>query len=320
MLDRKIVEVGVRDFEAENSRNGKTVWAGRLAPRNSELAQSDILPHAENHPLLLAPLAFTVSLTAQTLLVANLGDRTISVVDVATRRQVGVIRGIDEKVPGPWFHEIAISPDGRTAYVPTYAPPGAGPDSGKTLVIDIPNRKIKATVDFGPGLRPHFIVYDPHSDLLYLTPERAGSVTIVDPQTLKVVGNLPTGGTESAMLAISHDGKRGYAANLKLGTVSVLDMASRKNLAVIPVAAESERIFVSNDDKWVFATDVIKPRVAVIDAATYKVSSWIDLPSRGLGTASTTDDRLLLVAMPWMAQADSNHRRLSLAAGGAGRS
>ena len=57
--------------------------------------------------------------------------------------------------------------------------------------------------------------------------------------------------------ALSHDGKRGYTANVGPGTVSVLDMAGRKTLAVIPVSGEVQRISISADDKLVFTS--IKP-------------------------------------------------------------
>ena len=44
------------------------------------------------------------------------------------------------------------------------------------------------------------------------------------------------------MLAISRDGKHGYAANVGPGTVSVLDLVGRKFVATIPIAASAQRI------------------------------------------------------------------------------
>ena len=248
------------------------------------------------------PLLFLIALTApslgQTLLVANQSDRTISLVDPSTAKQVAMI---EENVAGQWGHELAASPDGHTAYVPIYGNSGVGKpgiDGSKMLVIDIPSRKITNTVDFGRGVRPHCVVYDTNSRLLYITTELAQSITIVDPHTLKVVGSIPTGQPESHMLAISHDGKRGYTSNVGPGTVSVLDMTARKKLAVIAVAPHTQRISISNDDKLVFTADTTKPQVAVIDTASNKVSSWISLPALGYGTASTRDGRWLLVALP----------------------
>jgi len=38
------------------------------------------------------------------------------------------------------------------------------------------------------------------------------------------------------MLVISHDGKRGYTSNVGVGTISVLDLEARRNIAVIHVS------------------------------------------------------------------------------------
>ena len=87
------------------------------------------------------------------------------------------------------------------------------------------------------------------------------------------------------MLVISHDGKRGYTANVKPGTVSVLDMKARKTITVIPISASTQRISISKDDRMVFTSDQTKPQLAVIDTATNAVKTWVPLASPGYGTA-----------------------------------
>jgi len=63
------------------------------------------------------------------------------------------------------------------------------------------------------------------------------------------------------MLAISHDGRHGYTANVGPGTVSVLDMDARKTIKVIPISSNTQRISISKDDRWVFTADQTKPRL-----------------------------------------------------------
>jgi DNA-binding beta-propeller fold protein YncE len=235
---------------------------------------------------------------AQTLLVVNQGDRNLSFVDPKSATQIAVV---DEGLVGVWGHEIATSGDGRTAYMPIYGSTGVGIpgiDGHELLVIDIKSRRILADVDFGHGVRPHLPVFDPATGLLYVTTELDNSVTIVDPQTWKILGAVPTGQEQSHMLVLSHDGRRGYTANVGPGTVSVLDLESRRTLAVIPVAKTVQRISISNDDKLVFTSDQSKPQLAVIDTASRRVSSWVPLPGTGYGTAATLDGRWLLVAIP----------------------
>jgi DNA-binding beta-propeller fold protein YncE len=229
------------------------------------------------------------------LLVANQKDQSLSIVDPATNRQSVAIP--ENAYTG---HEVAASPDGKTAFVPIYGDSGVGkPGSdGRTMdVIDLANHKIVGTVDFGHGVRPHKPVYDRASGMLYVTAELDQAVAVIDPHSLKIVGSVPTGQAESHMLVLSRDGRFGYTANVGPGTVSVLDMKARKTVTVIPVAKVVQRISISNDDKLIFTADYTKPQLAVIDTATNKIKTWIALPSIGYGTASTVDGRWLLVAM-----------------------
>jgi DNA-binding beta-propeller fold protein YncE len=229
------------------------------------------------------------------LLVANQADHDLSLIDAATGKQVATVL-----VGGVTGHEVAASPDGKTAYVPIYGDSGVGkPGTNGTqiAVIDLATRKIVHTIDFDHGVRPHCAIYDRNSGMLYVTTELDKSVTIIDPKTLKIVGSVPTGQEQSHMLTLSRDGSRGYTANVGPGTVSVLDMKARKTLAIIPISKDTQRISISRDDSMVFTADQTKPQVAVIDTATNKIKTWIPLPAVGYGTTPTVDGRWLLVAM-----------------------
>ena len=206
------------------------------------------------------------------LLVANKGNQTLGIIDPAAGRQIATVA--EDGVTG---HEVAASPDGKRAFVPIYGNAGvgkAGTDGRLLRVIDLTTRQVVGTLDFGNGVRPHCAVFGPRNGLLYVTTELDNSVTVIDPQALKVVGTIPTGQTESHMLAITRDGRRGYTSNVGPGTVSVLDLAAKKLLAVIPVSAIAQRITLSVDDRWVFTADQTKPQLAIIDTATNAVKTW----------------------------------------------
>ncbi|RZU41215.1 cytochrome D1 domain-containing protein [Edaphobacter modestus] len=239
--------------------------------------------------------ASTVAARSETLLVANQKDANLALIDTGSAKVVATI-----PVGGVTGHELAVSPDGKTAYVPIYGNAGvgrAGTDGSEMSVIDLGSRKIVGKVDFGHGVRPHCAIYDRNSGMLFVTTELDKSVSIIDPKTLKIVGSVPTGQEQSHMLVLSKDGKRGYTANVGPGTVSVLDMVGRKTLAVIPISGNTQRISISRDGSMVFTADQKKPQLAVIDTATNKVKTWVELPAVGYGTATTPDGRWLLVAM-----------------------
>jgi DNA-binding beta-propeller fold protein YncE len=229
------------------------------------------------------------------LLVANQGDHTLSLVDVAAGKEIAAV-----PVGGVTGHEVAVSPDGRFAYVPIYGDSGVGKpgtNGTKMSVIDLASRKIVQTVDFGHGVRPHMPLYEPVSGKLYVTTELDKAITVIDPKTMKIEGQIPTGAAESHMLVVSRDGKRGYTANVEPGSVSVLDMVGRKTIAVIPISDKTQRISISRDERMVFTADQTQPRVAVIDTASNSVKQWIALPAIGYGSAVTANGKYLLVCM-----------------------
>lgn len=230
------------------------------------------------------------------LLVANKGDKTVGIIDPASNQELATV-----PEGGTTAHELIASPDGRLVYAPIYGNSGVGKpgtDGTNMVVIDIASRKVIGNLDFPHGVRPHCPLFGPKNGLLYVTTEIDKTVSIIDPQTLKIVGSIPTGQPESHMLVISHDGRRGYTANVGPGTVSVLDMEARKTITIIPISGETQRISISPDDRMVFTSDQTKPQLAVIDTATNKVKTWVPLPAPGYGTAATPDGRWLVIAVP----------------------
>jgi DNA-binding beta-propeller fold protein YncE len=230
------------------------------------------------------------------LLIANKGDHTLGIIDPVAGKEIATV---DEG--GITGHEVAASPDGRRAFVPIYGSGGVGSpgtDGHNIAVIDVRTRKLVDTLNLGKPLRPHCAVFGPENGLLYVTTELGDSVTIIDPNSLRILGSVPTGQPESHMLAITRDGKRGYTANVHVGTVSVLDLEARRTLAVIHVSPITQRIALSADDRWVFTADQSQPQLAVIDTATNRVTKWIPLEGLAYGTGATRDGKWLLVTLP----------------------
>jgi YVTN family beta-propeller protein len=229
------------------------------------------------------------------LLVVNQGDHNLVLVDPGTLKAIAAV-----DVGGITGHEVAASPDGSTAFVPIYSNTGVGKpgtDGHIIAVIDLKTHQVTHRFDFGHGVRPHCAVYDSRRGVLYVTTELEEAVAILDPQSLKVVGTVPTAQAQSHMLALSPDGHRGYTANVGPGTVSVLDMDAHKTLKVIPVSANTQRISVSRDGTMVFTADQTAPRLAVIDTKTNALRTWVTLPAIGYGTTVTPDGKSLLVAL-----------------------
>jgi YVTN family beta-propeller protein len=225
------------------------------------------------------------------LIVANQMEHTLLVVDPESRHELAkVTLGVNG-------HEVAVSKDGRFAYVPIYGNSGVGRPGtdGSTIdVVDLRERKLSATIDLGKPLRPHGAEFG-LDGLLYVTAELANAVDVVDPSTHKVLAEIPTGQLQSHMLVFSPDGRRGYTANVGAGSVSVLDVVKRSLVTTIPVAKTVQRISISVDGLRVFTHDQDAPRVAVIDTTTNRIATWIDLPASPFASAPTPDGKWLLV-------------------------
>ena len=244
--------------------------------------------------LLLSPSASNAPAAHGILVVANQYEHTTLIVDPEARQELAKI------TVGVNGHEVAVSPDARFAYVPIYGNSGVGKpgtDGTSIDVIDLHARNLTATIDLGKPLRPHRAEFG-SDGLLYVTAELARAVDVIDPATRKVIAEIPTGAIESHMIVISPDGRRAYTANVAAGSVSVLDLAKRSLVTVIPVAKTVQRISVSHDGKYVFTHDQDTPRIAVIDSATNKIAKWIALPATVYSSSPTLDDRKLLAVSP----------------------
>jgi YVTN family beta-propeller protein len=228
------------------------------------------------------------------LTIVNQRDHTLVLFNLATGKSVATIEvGING-------HEVAVSPDGKFAYVPIYGNSGVGKPGtdGRTIdIIDLHTDTVAGHIDLGKPVRPHCAKFGPDG-LLYVTAELANSILVVDTADRKVVAEIPTGQTQTHMLVISPDGHRAYTANVESGTVSVLDLQQRSLITVIPVAKSLQRISISPNGRYVFTHDQDNPRIAMISTADNKIMQWINLPSTVYSSAVTPDNRRLVAASP----------------------
>jgi YVTN family beta-propeller protein len=101
--------------------------------------------------ILLAMNESSAPLAGPRLFVVNQGDKTMSVIDPASNKQVAVI---DEEQTTMHGHEIAVGHDQSLVYMPIYGNVGVGSpglDGHEMLVINWQTEKIVGRIDFGHG-------------------------------------------------------------------------------------------------------------------------------------------------------------------------
>jgi YVTN family beta-propeller protein len=225
-----------------------------------------------------------------TVIVANMGDNTATLLDVASRRVIATLP------TGDGAHEVAVSHDGRWAVVSNYGVRGAPGNS--LTVIDIPAAVVTRTITLGDFKRPHGSAFLPGDSLFVVTSEASKAVVLVNFKDGTVAGSIPTNHPASHMLAMTSDGRRIYTSNVADGTVSELDVAGRKFVREFTVAPAVEGIAVTpnGDQVWVGSnqaktTTVVDPRAG----AAVGTLSGFGMPYR---LAVTPDSRTVVITDP----------------------
>ncbi|MCL7979189.1 MAG: YncE family protein [marine benthic group bacterium] len=202
-----------------------------------------------------------------TLVVVNKGGANVSVVDVGS----GVVLATLPTGDGP--HEVALSPDGTTAVITDYG----GRTPGRSLtVVHVPSLSVIGTIDLGAYERPHGIAFLPDSGRVLVTSESTGSVVVVDVNSGRVTGALPTSQRGSHMLALPGPAARVWTSNIRDGTVSEIDMASGTTSRIIPVAEQPEAIGVTPDGAEVWVGSNAAGTVSVVDAMDGSVATALE--------------------------------------------
>lgn len=144
--------------------------------------------------------------------------------DPATLKELGTLQ--TEAPP----HELAISPDHKTAYIPLYGDGvyGNNPNPGhKIVMIDLTARKISGTIDVSPYQAPHGLQVD-NNGTLYASCDASRKLVVIDPKSGKIQAAIDTDGT-GHWAAVLPDGSKAYVANKNDRMfVSVIDLKTRK--------------------------------------------------------------------------------------------
>lgn len=172
-------------------------------------------------------------------------------------------------------HEVAISPDGRTAVVTNY---GTRERPGNSLtVIDLLRAERVKDISLYEYTMPHGIQFL-NRDRVIVTTEGNRTVVIVNIETDAIEHVFMTEQDVSHMVAVTPDGRRAFVPNIGSGTVTVLDLEQGLVEAHIPTGAGAEGVAIAPDGSEVWVTNRAANTVSIIDAQTLEVI--FELPSR----------------------------------------
>jgi len=117
--------------------------------------------------------------------------------------------------------EIAVSPDGGTAYVTNYG----GATLGATIsVVSIPSRSESHRIDLSQWPQPHGMAISRSGVFLYVL--SGGALLQINLLSEQIERKFALHGSEPWRLALAADESRVYVANAGSGTVSAVDLAT----------------------------------------------------------------------------------------------
>lgn len=199
--------------------------------------------------------------TTGTLVVLNKGESTATFVDVAS----GAIIATLPTGQGP--HELAMTSDGRRAVSTDY---GGG---NSLTVFDVEGPSVVRTIDLSEYPRPHGAFFLPGDSILAVTSEASRNVVLVAPFRGAMVGAISTGADGSHMVAVTGDGSSLYTGDMGDGTVSRLDVASRRKVRSYGVPAQPEAITVNEAGTEVWVGSNAEGFVSIVDTESGEVDS-----------------------------------------------
>jgi len=275
---------------------------------------------------LLSAAILAAETPSLTLLVGNKDENSLAFVDPATGKVLGRVPTGD----GP--HEVVASTDGKLAFVANY---GTGPAPGSTIsVIDAVNMKEVRKVDISPLRRPHGLFFA--NGKCYFTAEANRIVGSYDPAANKIDWLGGTGQNTSHMIIVakdgtiftanigsdsitiidrtgatavpvgkgpeamdlSPDGKELWTGHSRDGGVSVIDVATKKVVATIPIGTKrSNRLKFTPDGKRVLISDLDAGEIVVMDAATRKPTQHVAMGKTPEGILMAKDGSKAYVAV-----------------------
>jgi YVTN family beta-propeller protein len=236
------------------------------------------------------PAVQTQRAASGSLLVLAKSDQTLSVVDPSTLKVLG-------RVPsGPDPHEVAVSSDGRIAYIANY-------NGGGNIItpVDLVQMKALTPIDLGPLRAPHGLTFV--GGKLWFTAEAAKVIGSYDPATSKVDWVLGTGQNRTHMIFVSPDLSRIVTSNVSSATMTIIEKSATGgrggrgggpqmdwNETVVPVGRGAEGFDVSPDGKQIWAANAQDGTVSIIDVATKTVIDTLAANVNGANRLKFTPD------------------------------
>jgi len=235
-----------------------------------------LLSYAQILSLPLAAAVFSLPLAAASVRIiqTNSAGDNVSVIDPATNKVVGVIKGIEVN------HGATAAPDGSRYYISN--------ESRSTLEV-VDTKTLKVTNSIPLSGHPNNVSISKDGKRVYVAIARApGSVDVIDTTSLERVKTIPVKGAVHNTY-VTPDGKWVVAGSIPSHVITVISQKTEEpEWSLTMDAGIRPMAFTTNPDgstKWILAQLSDFNGFAVIDFATHKEINRITLPELPAGKA-----------------------------------
>jgi YVTN family beta-propeller protein len=231
------------------SRDGKTLVVLSSEPKQVAVVAADTLRVVSGTPLAAIPTDLDLSDDGRYVGVSYGAERAVSIIRIDDRRTAGLIRSSGD-IGGVRFRA----------------------DSKVLIAADLTRRMLSfydvalrsPMVDLPLVVRPDHLCFGQDGGQLFVTGDGSDAVVIVFPYyTPEVAETVPAGHSPGAM-ATSTSPAYLFVASPKSGDVSILDIDSRKVVAVAPAGTNPNYIAITPDNNYALVLNETSGDMAVI--------------------------------------------------------
>jgi YVTN family beta-propeller protein len=233
--------------------------------------------------LLLALAACPAGAAAQELYVTNTHSGTISVIDTALDEVTATI-----PLGGGVPNRIVLTPDGKQAW--------AIHDKSRVIsVVDVAGRRVLRRVRIGEW--PYNLTFTPDGRHCWVLDwGDVSKLLVYDVQKGALDGEIEVS-TWPAHGIFSGDGRLFWVTSETAGNITVVDVAERRILDVLPSSGDAMGLASAADGQHVYAANGEDRTVSKIDVRSRTIVATAKLKAVNHDVALTPDGRFLYVTM-----------------------
>lgn len=183
---------------------------------------------------------------------------------------------------------IAISPDGKTAYLVEEAFDGET-FGGFVQPIDVATNTLGTPIEVGDG--PDAIAISPDGSHAYVTNRFDENVSVIDLATQTVTATIEEVAENQTGIAITPDGARAFVTDWEEGEVQVINLSDNSLGPRLPVGSEPTAIAMTPDGTRAYVADGASDDVRRITLATNAVGPPIEVEDEPQAIAITPNSK-----------------------------